>query len=205
MLSYPLELSYKNFSPVTRMQVVDAKDQRVAYLEKKLFDVSEDVTVYADKDRQHPLFHIKEEELVGADATYKLSAPDKQFMSTIKNKGIKSFWKSTYEILDEKGEQIGTIYQENPWVALANGLISSPLDWLPIPFFDNVSESLDGLLFSPVYIVSLGDRPVMRLKKLRSLLKGKFHLEKLVDLNDSEENTLFFGIVTTVLLERSNE
>ena len=86
---------------------------------------------------------------------------------------------------------------------MANDLIILPFDFLPIPFLDLIAESLDGLFFNPAYLVEMHDKEMLRVRKQRSLLEGRFHIERRGDFSDEEENLLLAGVLMMVLLERS--
>ena len=116
---------------------------------------------------------------------------------------MSSLWRSTYDILDVGGTEVGIIREENPWISLANGLITLPFDLIPIPFLDLVAEALDGLFFNPAYLVGLGGDDVLRVQKRRSFLEGRFHVEKRGDFSEEGEGLLLAGVLMMVLLERA--
>ena len=90
-------------------------------------------------------------------------------LGAVCQEGMRSMWKSSYVISKASGESSGILHEENPWVKVADGLMES------VPFGD----ALGGLFFNPSYLVELGSRTVLRLKKERSVFESKFTVEKL--------------------------
>lgn len=202
MLNYPLDIRFKVFTIGDRMRVTDATGRQVAYVRKKTFRLKEDVSVYAGEDQEKTLYRIKTDQILDFGATYEISSPESGQIGAVRQRGMSTFWRSTYDILGVGGVEIGVIREENPWIALANSLITLPFDLLPIPFLDLIAQSLDGLFFNPAYLVELADKETLRIQKRRSLLEGKFHIEKRGDFSDKVEDLLFAGVLMMVLIER---
>lgn len=202
-LSYPLDLRFKIFAIGDRIRVTDATGRQVAYVRKKSFRLREDVTVYADEEQREALYRIRTDKILDFGATYTISAADGRPFGAVRQRGMSTFWRSTYDVLGAGGTEVGLIREENPWISLANSLITLPFDLLPIPFLDLVAQSLDGLFFNPAYLVDFMDEEALRVQKRRSLLEGKFHVEKRRDFPQSSEALLLASVLMMVLLERS--
>ena len=192
MLNYPLELSFKIATIGTRVRVVDAAGQLVAYVRKKKFKLKEDVSVYGDEDQRDLLFRIKADRVVDFGASYAISAPDGRPLGAVRQQGVRSLWKSSYSIADARYEEVGLIHEENPWVKVLDSLAEA------IPFAD----ALGGLFFNPAYLAQLYGTDVLRIRKQPSLLESSFRIEKLADFSEGEEDLLLAGIIMMVLLER---
>ena len=192
MLSYPLDLSFKIATIGTRVRVVDAAGQLVAYVRKKKFKLKEDVSVYGDEDQRDLLFRIKADRVVDFGASYAISAPDGRPLGAVRQQGVRSLWKSSYSIADARYEEVGLIHEENPWVKVLDSLAEA------IPFAD----ALGGLFFNPAYLVELRGRTVLRMQKERSIFESRFRIEKLDDFSEEDEALLLAGLIMTVLLER---
>ena len=203
MQNYPLDLSFKIFTIGDRIRVTDATGRQIAYDRKKSFRLKEDVTVYTDEEQKETLYRIRTDQVLDFGATYEITASDGRPIGAVRRQGMSSLWRSTYDVLDVGGAEVGTIREENPWISLANGLITLPFDFLPIPFLDLVAESLDGLLFNPAYLVELSGKELLRVQKRRSFLEGRFHIEKRDDFPQEEEDLLLAGVLMMVLLERA--
>ena len=192
MLNYPLELGFKIVTIGTRVRVTDAAGRQIAYVRKKKFKLKEDVRVYEDEDQQNLLFRIKADRVVDFGATYAISGPDGRPLGAVKQRGMRSLWKSTYEVSDPLGKDIAVIHEENPFVKVLDSLAEA------IPFAD----ALGGLFFNPAYLVDLRGESVLRMKKERSVFESRFRLDRLGDFSEEEEELLLASLIMTLLLER---
>ena len=192
MLNYPLELSFKIATIGTRVRVVDAAGQQVAYLRKKKFRLKEDVRVYEDEDQKRPLYRIKADRVMDFGASYAVSGPDGRPLGAVRQRGMRSLWKSSFEVSDPNGKTIGVIHEENPFVKVLDSLAEA------VPFAD----SLGGLFFNPAYLVDLGGETVMRMQKELSVFESRFRLDRLGDFSEEEEDLLLASLMMVLLLER---
>ena len=192
MLSYPLELGFKIVTIGTRVRVTDAAGGQIAYVRKKKFKLKEDVRVYEDEDQRDLLFRIKADRVVDFGASYAISGPDGRPLGAVKQRGMRSLWKSTYDVADPLGNGIAVIHEENPFVKVLDSLAEA------IPFAD----ALGGLFFNPAYLVDLRGESVLRMKKERSVFESRFRLDRLGDFSEEEEELLLASLIMTLLLER---
>ena len=192
MLSYPLDLGFKIVTIGTRIRVTDATGSQVAFVRKKKFRLKEDVGVYTDESQSRLLFRMKADRMWDFSARYAISGPDGHPIGAVGRQGMRSMWSSSYVLADRDGTEAGAIREENPWIKVLDGLMES------IPFGD----ALGGLFFNPAYVADLHGRPVLRIKKQRSLLESSFRIEKLAEFTEAEEELLLAGTIMMVLLER---
>jgi hypothetical protein len=192
VLNYPLKLSFKIATIGTRVRVVDAAGRRVAYLRRKKFRLKEDVRVYEDEDQKRQLFCIRADRIVDFGASYAVSGPDGRTLGAVRQRGVHSLWKSTYEVADANGKTIGVIHEENPFVKVLDSLAEA------LPFAD----TLGGLFFNPAYLVDLGGETVLRMQKERSVFESGFRLEKSGDFSEDEEELVLASLMMVLLLER---
>lgn len=193
MLDYPLELGFKIATIGTRVRVVDAGGRLVAYVRKKKFRIREDVRVYADEDQRSELFRIKADRAWDFGARYEITAADGRRLGAVKRQGMRSMWKSTYDVTDPAGRPVATIHEENPWVKV----LDEALEAIP------GGDALGGLFFNPAYLVDAADgATLMRVQKERALLEGRFTISRQADVSDTEEELLLASIIMMVLLER---
>jgi hypothetical protein len=192
MLTYPLDLSFKIATIGTRVRVTDAASRQVAYLRKKKFRLREDVRIYEDEDQRRQLFRLRADRVVDFGASYAVSGPDGRPLGAVRQRGVRSIWKSSYEVLNPNGKTIGTIHEENPFVKVLDSMAEV------LPFAD----ALGGLFFNPAYLAELGGEPVLRMKKERSVFESRFRLERLGDLSEDEEELLLASFMMVLLLER---
>ena len=192
MLNYPLELSFKIATIGTRVRVVDAAGRQIAYLRKKKFRLKEDVRVYEDENQSRLRFRLMADRVVDFGASYAVSGPDGRPLGGVRQRGVRSIWKSTYEVSDPNAKAIGVIHEENPFVKVLDSLAEA------IPFAD----ALGGLFFNPAYLVDLGGETVLRMQKERSVFESRFRLDKLGDFSEEEEDLLLASLMMVLLLER---
>ena len=192
MLNYPVELGFKIVTIGTRVSVTDAGGNLVAYVRKKKFRLKEDVGVYADEGQKKLLFRIKADRMLDFGASYAVSGPEGQPLGAVRQRGVRSLWKSSYEVSDANGKTIGVIHEENPFVKVLDSLAEA------LPFAD----ALGGLFFNPAYLVDLGGETVLRMQKERSVFESSFRMEKLKDFSEEEEDLILAGVIMMVLLER---
>jgi hypothetical protein len=192
VLNYPLKLSFKIATIGTRVRVVDAAGRRVAYLRRKKFRLKEDVRVYEDEDQKRQLFRIRADRIVDFGASYAVSGPDGRTLGAVRQRGVHSLWKSTYEVADAHGKMIGVIHEENPFVKVLDSLAEA------LPFAD----ALGGLFFNPAYLVDLGGETVLRMHKERSVFESGFRLEKSGDFSEDEEELVLASLMMVLLLDR---
>lgn len=88
---------------------------------------------------------------------------------------MRSLWISSYGIADATGSGIAEIREENPWIKVADRALES----LPL------GDALGGLFFNPAYLIEARSKPVLRLRKRRALLEGRFTLEKIADIPEN--------------------
>jgi uncharacterized protein YxjI len=192
MLNYPLELGFKIATVGTRVRVVDAAGRQVAYLRKKKFRLKEDVRVYEDENQSRLRFRLMADRIVDFGASYAVSGSAGRPLGAVRQRGVRSLWKSTYEVSHPSGKVIGVIHEENPFVKVLDSLAEA------LPFAD----ALDGLFFNPAYLVDLGGETVLRMKKERSVFESRFRLDKLGDFSEEEEDLLLASLMMVLLLER---
>ena len=192
MLNYPLELSFKIATIGTRVRVTDAAGRQGAYLRKKKFRLKEDIRVYEDEDQKRQLFRIRADRIVDFGASYAVSDPDGRTLGAVRQRGVHSLWKSTYEVANAHGKIIGIIHEENPFVKVLDSLAEA------LPFAD----ALGGLFFNPAYLVDLGGETVLRMQKERSVFESRFRLEKSGDFYEDEQELLLASLMMVLLIER---
>jgi hypothetical protein len=192
-LAYPLTFSFKILTLASQFSVRDAGGNLIAYARQKILALKEAVTVFADEEKTRQLFTINADRIIDFSARYNFTSAQGQKIGAVKRRGMRSFWKATYDIL-EGDNPIMTIQEENPWVKMADGLLSE------IPILGIFS----GYFFHPVYLVTRGDNtPVMRMTKQPAFFEGKFLVEKLGNLSEIEEQRVLLSLMMAILLERS--
>lgn len=192
-MSYPLTLRFKILAVARQLAVEDAEQRLLMYVKQKAFKLKEAITVYADREQTNPLYRIAADRIIDFSATYDITAADGPYVGAIRQKGMKSLWRSHYEIV-RNGAVVFTATEENPWAKVGDR------------FFEGIPliGVLSGYVFHPRYAISGTDgTTVMRATKQPAFMESVFTIERLpVPLSAEDERLLLIGVVTMILLER---
>ena len=192
-MSYPLTLRFKILAVARQLSVRDSNQRLLMYVKQKAFKLKEAITVYEDEQQTRPLYRIAADRVIDFSATYNITDAAGAYVGAIRQKGMKSLWRSTYEIV--RGDDVVfTVREENPFAKVANSLFES------IP----IIGTLSGYVFHPSYLISATGRgDALRARKEAAFLESVFNVERLeTALPPEDERLLLIGMVTTVLLER---
>ena len=128
----------------------------------------------------------------GLLATWALGA-QAATLATVKQRGMRTLWRATYDILDTTGTAIGLIHEENPWVKVLDAVIGE------IPFVGIVLQ----MFVNPAYVVEVpvGTR-ALYIRKRRSLVERRFIVEQLGPIPPALERVAVPALLMMVLLER---
>lgn len=192
-IRYPLTLSFKIVALAPQFSVRDAEGNSVAYVKQKLFKLKEAVTVFEDERQNTILFTIQADRVFDISARYHFSDPTGADLGSVKRRGMKSLWRAHFDIL-EREEVVMTIQEENPWVKVLDTLFAQ------IPIVGLFS----GYVCHPAYRVALPDgTPVMRMVKKPAFFEGKYEMERLAPLSETDEKRVLLSYLMMLLLERS--
>ncbi len=191
-MSYPLTLRFKILALAQQVWVQDSNQQLMMYVKQKAFKLKEAITVFADEAQTQPLYRIAADRVIDFAATYTISDADGTYMGAIREKGMRSLWRSRYEIV-RGNDVLFTATEENPWSKFANGLFEG------IP----VLGALSGYVFHPRYLLSASSGHAVRATKQAAFLESRFTLDRLeARLNAEDERLLVIAAVTMIMLER---
>jgi uncharacterized protein YxjI len=193
-MNYPLDISFKLLALAQQLSVRDAQGNLVFYVKRKAFKLKEAITVFADEAQTRPLYHINADRIIDFSGTYRFTDNAGRSLGSIKRHGMRSLWKSHYEIDDASGGAAVTLTEENVWVKV----LDSVLGQLPIV------GALTGYLFHPAYLLARADGTVLlRMVKQPAFFEGKFRVERRAELDQAEETRALLGFVMMIMLERS--
>jgi len=192
-VTYPLTLTFKFLTISSYIRVVDATGQLVSYVKQRAFRLKEDVTIFADEAQAQPVYHIKADRIIDIGATYSISTADGRALGALRQRGMRTFWKATYDILDDAGSAIGLIHEQDAWVKVIDGLIGE------IPFIGFVIQQW----INPTYLIDGADGvTLLRLRKRPSLIERRFIIEQEAPLPPRLEPLALPAVLMVVLLER---
>jgi uncharacterized protein YxjI len=192
-VAYPLTLTFKFLTISSYIRVVDASGQLVSYVKQRAFRLKEDVTIFADEAQAQPLYHIKANQIFDIGATYSISAADGRSLGALRQRGMRTLWSATYDILDDDGSAVGLIHEQDPWVKVIDGLIGG------IPFLGFVVQQW----INPTYLIDSSDgTTLLRMRKRPSLIERRFLVEQESPLPSRLEALALPAVLMVVLLER---
>lgn len=194
-LNYPLDFKFKITTLSSDFNITDKNGNYVAYVRQKMFKLKEDVIVFNDESKSEELFRIKADRWLDFNASYAINdLVNEKSYGRLARKGMRSFWKSQYEILDEKDELKFLISEDNAWVKIFDGMVSE------IP----IVGMFTGYFLNPSYTVkdSQGNE-YFKLRKMPSLVGRRFQLDRLKDIDDEDESLVVLSFLMMVLLERT--
>ncbi len=192
-MRYPLALSFKIIALAPQISVRDAAGQEVFYVKQKLLKLKEKIGVFADSSQARRLYEINADRVLDFSARYTFTGADGQEVGSVKRRGARSLWRSTYEVTAPGGATL-LLEEENPWIKLLDGIVGE------IPLVGAFS----GYFLNPKYLLreTPADRQLMRVVKHRSFLESRFEIESLGALAEPAETAALLAILTMTLLER---
>ncbi|UQB68793.1 hypothetical protein [Epilithonimonas zeae] len=194
-LNYPLDFKFKITTLASDFNITDRNGNYVAYVRQKMFKLKEDVIVFNDESKLKELFNIKANQWIDFNASYLMTdlVNGKKF-GRLARKGVRSLWKSRYDIIDENDQPKYQINEDNGWVKVFDSFIGE------IP----IIGLFTGYFLNPSYTVKdNAGKEYFRLKKMPSLVGRRFQLERLIDIDDEDESLVVLSFLMMVLLERA--
>ena len=192
-MRYPVTLTFKIIALAPQISVRDAGGQEILYVKQKLLKLKEKIRVFSDAGQTRLLYEINADRVLDFSARYSFTAADGQPVGSVKRRGARSLWRSTYEVTAPDGGTL-LLEEENPWIKLADAVIGA------IPLVG----AFTGYFLNPKYLLreTTTDRGLLRVSKHRSFLESRFEIESLAPLPEPAEVAAHLAILTMTLLER---
>ncbi len=194
-LNYPLDFKFKITTLSSDFNITDRNGNYVAYVRQKMFKLKEDVIVFNNESKTEELFRIKADRWLDFNSSYSMTdlINNKKF-GRLARKGMRSFWKATYEVVDENDVVKFEITEDNAWTKFLDGFVGE----LPI------IGMFTGYFLNPSYSVKdASGKSYFRLKKMPSFIGRRFQLDRLIDIDDEDESLVVLSFLMMVLLERA--
>ncbi|MFL9834328.1 LURP-one-related/scramblase family protein [Chryseobacterium terrae] len=193
-LNYPLDFKFKITTLASDFNITDRNGNYVAYVRQKMFKLKEDVIVFNDESKTKELFRIQANQWIDFNASYSIKDTLGKSFGRLARKGMRSIWKSTYNVLDEADQQKFTITEDNAWVKFFDGMVGE------IP----IIGAFTGYFLNPSYTVrGMDGKEYFKLKKMPSFFGRRFQLDRLIDIDDEDESLVVLSFLMMVLLERA--
>ena len=193
-LNYPLDFKFKITTLSSDFNITDKNGNYVAYVRQKMFKLKEDVIIFNDETRSRELFRIQANQWIDFNASYSITDLENgKIFGRLARQGMRSLWKSHYDVLDENSALKYQISEDNAWVKVLDGFIGE------IP----IVGMFTGYFLNPTYTVKdAAGKEYFRLKKMPSLIGRRFQLDRLIDIDDQDESLVVLSLLMMVLLER---
>lgn len=193
-LNYPLDFKFKISTLSSDFNITDVNGNYVCYVRQKMFKLKEDVIIFSDESRTTELYNIKANQWIDFNASYSMVQRDGTSVGTLARKGMRSIWKSTYNVLDSNKNTLFQITERNAWVKFWDGIVGE------IP----IIGMFTGYFLNPTYDVKdQNGKLIFELKKMPSLIGRRFQLHRKVDIPDEQETLIVLSLLMMVLLERA--
>ena len=192
-MDYPPDLTFKILAIAPQIFVHDANGSLALYVKQKAFKLKEDVSVFADEAQTRPVFRIAADRVIDWNARYEISGAAGETLGAVKRQGMKSLWKSQYDVTDARGASVFSIREANPWTKVFDNLLGE------IP----VLGALTGYVFHPAYVVARANgTPMFRVTKRPALFEGKYRITVEGKYTEGEEPLAIASMMMMLLLER---
>lgn len=194
-LNFPLDFKFKLTTLASDFNITDKNGNAVAYVRQKMFKLKEDVIVFNNESKTKELFRIKANQWIDFNASYSMTeiATGNSF-GRLARKGMRSIWKSSYDVLDTNDKTKFTITEDNAWVKFFDGIVGE------IP----VVGMFTGYFLNPTYTVKgIDGKDYFKLKKMPSMFGRRFQLDRMVDIDDEDESLVILSLLMMILLERA--
>lgn len=194
-LNYPLDFKFKITTLSSDFNITDKNGSYVGYVRQKMFRLKEDVIIFDSDQKTKELFRIKANKWIDFNSSYAITDNQTgESLGTVARKGMRSIWKSTYNIIDNNQNQKFQITEDNAWIKVFDGMVGE------IP----VIGMFTGYFLNPSYTVRDNNgKEYFRLKKMPSFIGRRFQLDRLIDIDDQDESLVVLSLMMMVLLERS--
>lgn len=192
-LHFPLDFQFKIFTPSNDFSVMNAQGKEIAYTRQKIFKIKEGIEIFTDSSRDQRLYQINADRIIDFNACYRIRAENGTELGSVRRAGMRSLWRTHYEIFDADNVKLFDLKEANPWVAVADGLVGE------IPILGWFA----GYFFNPTYLISdTAGNTEYALKKTPSFMERRFNLSKSGHAAHDELVTL--SCMMLMLLERND-
>ena len=97
----------------------DSQTELLGYCELKAFKLKEDIRIYTDEEKTTELISIKARSILDISAGYDVvDAQSGTSLGAYKRKGLKSFFKDTYKLLDQEDQEYAELSEDSGLLAL---------------------------------------------------------------------------------------
>ncbi len=194
-IEYPLTATFKLLALSPEVQVRDALGNMMLQVKQKALTLREDTTVFADDKKTIPLYRMVADRVIGFRAAHRITRlSDNVVIGSVKAAGLRSLWRTQYDVTGPNDNLVFTIREENPWIKFLDALV----DELPFGFIFQA-------FINPRYLLTDETGTVRyRITKKRSFIERNFILEQVSpDSHEGlDERLVALALIQTIFLER---
>jgi uncharacterized protein YxjI len=115
--------------PIANLYRVSSDGRPVAFVRQKKLAIREDLRFFADEGETDELFRIKARSVVDVAGTYDVTSPDGTVLGALGKVFGASLLRSTWRILDARGDEFARAQEQNVAVALLRRFADLPLPY----------------------------------------------------------------------------
>ncbi|MCZ6531143.1 MAG: hypothetical protein O6949_12575 [Chloroflexi bacterium] len=186
-MEYPLELRYKTTERDPLLTVADATGDLMLITNPTSYENGSAVLVYADAERTALRYTISPDWILDFSIQYHFTDQDGEMLGSVRRDGERSLWRTRFEIMNGGPPNL-QIREENSLAQFMDAIMGE------IPLVGAVIPRL-------VYLVSAEDgATLVRIEKKPKLFESRFKIEKLSEIDPSEETCILLSLLILVLM-----
>jgi uncharacterized protein YxjI len=95
----------------------------VGYCKQRAFKLREDITIYTDESKSHPLVNMKARQVIDFAVTYDVTLPTGESLGSIRRRGMKSLLRDAWSITGPAGEEVAGLTEDSGGAAFARRFV----------------------------------------------------------------------------------
>ncbi|MDP2345307.1 MAG: hypothetical protein Q8O67_30465 [Deltaproteobacteria bacterium] len=97
-----------------KFHVFGADGQQVLFVKHKIFSLKDEWSMFSDDSEKTPMLRVKARQLIGLNIiTDVFDAATNEKVGAVRNQGLKSLFKDTWEILDDADQPVGKFAEDS--------------------------------------------------------------------------------------------
>jgi hypothetical protein len=109
-----------------KFHIYNAAGNLLGFCKQKAFRLKEDIRVYSDETMSDERLVIKARSAIDFSAAYDVvDSREQRKIGALRRKGFKSMFRDEWQVLDENDHEVGTIREDNAWMALFRRYLSN--------------------------------------------------------------------------------
>lgn len=194
-----INVNMKLIALAPQFYIYNLHGQEVGFIKQKLFKFKEAIELYSDSHKTTLRYKISADRVIDFSANYHFLSMRDGLIGRTKQHGIRSLWRTEFEILDATGTRF-FIRLQNPMAQFIEGLLSM------IPLLGDILNMLSGYFLNPTYAVTtVGGDEVATMKKCPALWDGKYEIRASQKVNERDSELIALSLLTLILMQRASD